>query len=317
MGASLSKRKNTQLVDDSDDEEDCLVLKKARLEAWRSTDVVVTVGSTRFEECSSFLRCWSGYFEDELSRDPEMTQFEFPNKDPKEWELLKSVFNPFSTDSISKDNYPVLLPWLSKLRYEAGLLETDNVILTEIVEPLIAKEESQRSPEMVNDIVTVLEHCIAWNRDIPRDRCIIFLQQVLDDPSQPFSGNAIRRIVRLLNKDAACQLSLWQMVRYYMPADLAENTSFPKDRVILMADNPMLLDVIVANKKLKKYLYLVELKLKRVVSQQEVSMKADEKAKASASDSQETSLELKGSGDEAEVYNPSSAGIPSEIIWLQ
>jgi hypothetical protein len=156
MGSNLSKRKASE----DDGVEDSLVVKKARVERWHIPDIVVSVGTVEFEEFSNFLLFHSGYFRDELESNRWENRIEFPDNDPQEWQLFKSVLSPFSKDTVTQDNYPVLLPWFAKLRCEGGLLETDRVILTSIVEPLLAKEESQRSPENVKEVVTVLEHCV-------------------------------------------------------------------------------------------------------------------------------------------------------------
>ena len=312
MGSSSSSLSKRKALEDDSSEYGRLVLKKPRFESLGNTDVVVSVGGREFEECSHFLRLWSGYFEDEWKNDPEVTRFDFPDKNPIEWELLKSVLYPFSNEKIDQDNYHVLLPWFAELRCEAGLVETDDVILSKIVEPLLAKDKAERTPVDVNRIVTVLEHCVAWNRTNPRDRCILFLRQVLKDLSQPFEGQDILRIVILLTKDEACQKVLWKLVKSYLPADLVENASFPTNHVNLVADNPLLLDVIVGNMKLKKYLYLMDLKLNRVlvVAKQAENNKAENAEKESKEsgpgaefDSQETVSVLETMGNQVEVVD--------------
>ncbi|CAB9528420.1 expressed unknown protein [Seminavis robusta] len=275
MGSSLSKRTASE-----NEQETRLVVKKARYESWGDADVVVAVGEQEFQECSRFLRCWSGFFEDELAKG--LTRFEFPEKKASEWELIKAVLHPFAEESVNTSNYHVLLPWFAELRCEAGLSETDTVILKDIVDPLLDKPEKERQPADVEEIVTVLEHCVDWKRENPRGRCITFLRQILKDPTQPFEGKEILRMVLLLVKDDVCQKALWKFVKYYLPAELVESTTFPAGQVSLVADNPLLLDVIEANMKLKKCLYLVELKLKQVVATQKNETEADKEEKTAA-----------------------------------
>jgi hypothetical protein len=268
MGSILSKRKAPE---DEDSSEAANVHKKARVELQGNsdvpvvadTDVVVVVGTTTFEERRDFLCCHSGYFQDAWRSNPQMNYVEFANKDPKEWELLKSVLNPLHKDCVNQDNYSVLLPWFDTLRCEDRLLEADNAILKMIVEPLLAKEESKRSPQDVSKIVTVLEHCVTFHRNNPRDSCICFLLQVLSDARQPFAENEILRIVCLITKDKACQWALWKMVKHYLPDYLASNGAFPRDNVILATGNPLLLNVIVTNMKLKTCMHQSELYFKR------------------------------------------------------
>ena len=74
--------------------------KKPRLDCFEcqdGPDAIVIVGDTEFEEFSHNLRCWSGYFDGAFRsgmKEPETKRFEFPDKDPKEWELIRSLFVP-------------------------------------------------------------------------------------------------------------------------------------------------------------------------------------------------------------------------------
>ncbi|CAB9523938.1 expressed unknown protein [Seminavis robusta] len=179
--------------------------------------VVVVVGEEEFHESRDFLCSWSGYFKDELTKNPERKRFDFSKQRPSEWNLLKKAVialqPPFAEESsVNASNYHVLLPWFAELRCEDGLRQTDMVILKGLVEPLMAKPEKERTPEDTQAIVTVLERCVMWKRDYPKEKCATFLSQVLQDPKQPFDPKEVCRVALLLSKDDTCQKALWKSV---------------------------------------------------------------------------------------------------------
>ena len=119
-------------------------------------DVIVVVGGTEFEEYSRHLCSFSDYFHaalrpttrDESSYQPTTTtmtttttttsikkRLEFPNKDPMEWELVRTVLRPFGT-KIGQDNVTTLVPWLDALCCQEALQECDTLLHSEIV-PLL------------------------------------------------------------------------------------------------------------------------------------------------------------------------------------
>ncbi|CAB9522555.1 unknown protein [Seminavis robusta] len=88
------------------------------------SDVVVVVGGVEFHESSHFLRAGSDYFEAAFRsgmKEAETKRFEFPDKDPEGWKLIKSFLEPFSNVSVSAKDAEKLLPWLDEFCMPKGL----------------------------------------------------------------------------------------------------------------------------------------------------------------------------------------------------
>lgn len=67
-------------------------------------DVTVVVGGKEFREYRQALRCWSGYFDVAFRSGMKETQskrFEFPNRNPAEWEWIVSLMAPMSRERLT------------------------------------------------------------------------------------------------------------------------------------------------------------------------------------------------------------------------
>jgi hypothetical protein len=103
-------------------------------------DVTVVVGGKEFEEFSRHLCCFSDYFHAALrsgmrETDAPTMRFEFPDKDPQEWELVRTMLRPFGC-KLTQDNVTVLVPWFDELCCQEALQECDKLIESGIV-PLL------------------------------------------------------------------------------------------------------------------------------------------------------------------------------------
>jgi sentrin-specific protease 1 len=259
MGSSISKPMgSTKRQRPDDNAQAARGRKKAHIEPCDSPPVedkmiTVVVGETEFQESLDFLHANSGYIKSLYHMNPALDFVQF-HSDPNHWELVKSVLKPFSKITVNQNNYAVLLPWFVALQCTEGLLAADNVIKNMILGPLLTKKQSDRSKEDVTHIVTVLGHCLDNHRADPAASCIRFLVQMLDDPNQPFKGEDILCILRLIAKIEAFQQTLWGTVRRYLPGALAEKPSFPEDLINVLTDNH-LLAVVEANMNLKYSIY--------------------------------------------------------------
>jgi len=104
--------------------------KRARLGV-DSDDMVVVVGKENFRESSRWLRCTSGYFDAAFRsgmKEAQEMRFEFPDKDPKEWELIRELLCPFPKIKIMEENIETVLSWFDFLSVERGLDECDRVL---------------------------------------------------------------------------------------------------------------------------------------------------------------------------------------------
>jgi hypothetical protein len=261
MGSSTSKpigSSNRKHPEEEDVALEAPGQKKARMEPRSPVEdkmITVVVGETEFQESLCFLTANSGYIKGLYQMSPALDRIEMPSGDPNHWELVTSVLKPFSGITMNQENYYILLPWLDALQCTDGLMAADDVIEKMIVMPLLAKKQSDRSKDDVTHIVAVLGLCVDNNRSGPISSCIRFLLQMLRDPNQPFEAEDIICILRLIVKSEACQLKMWSSVRRYLPSTLDVQASFSKDLVNLVLDNPLLLDVIEANMKIRGHLH--------------------------------------------------------------
>ncbi|CAB9499654.1 expressed unknown protein [Seminavis robusta] len=207
----------------ANDDEKPPVNKKPRLECFEcqdGPDVVVIVGDTEFEEYSHNLRCWSGYFDGAFRsgmKESESKRFEFPDKDPKEWELIRSLFVPLSKAKVTQENYPILHPWFEMLCCKSGLDDCDDVVCK-----VVSRVRVKKSTGCVERIVSVATKCIEWNRNIPKDKCLDVLKSVLQDPSDwTLDATGVLSILALVAKDESVCKTLWPLVKTFLPSEMA------------------------------------------------------------------------------------------------
>jgi len=75
-------------------------------------DVTVVVEGKEFHHYSHILCFSSEYFDAALtSKEAHEFRFDFPDKDPDEWELFVSFLEPCTTARITEDNVEKLIPW--------------------------------------------------------------------------------------------------------------------------------------------------------------------------------------------------------------
>jgi hypothetical protein len=263
MGSSVSKPMGSSKrkhPEDHDNSQEARVRKQARIEPCdgppvKDRMITVVVGDTEFQESLGYLYCNSSYIKNLYEMNPALDRVEF-RSDPNHWKLVKLALKPFCETTVNQENYSILLPWFVALQCTEGLLAADKVIKNVLVAPLLAKAQSDRTKEDFTHVVTILGLCVNNNRDDPLTGCIRFLVQMLMDPSQPFEGEDVLRILHLLAKNEACQLTMWRRVKLYLPAAHAASASFPKELVNSVLGNNLLVDVIKANIKLRDYMYV-------------------------------------------------------------
>ena len=103
-------------------------------------DVVVVVGGKEFREYSQSLCSWSDYFDAALRsgmKETKTMKFEFPDRDPEEWELIIALMAPMATEKVTDTNVLTALSWLDELSSKPGLLECDKVFSSKVIFPLM------------------------------------------------------------------------------------------------------------------------------------------------------------------------------------
>lgn len=96
-------------------------------------DVKVIVGGEEFYHYGVSLSFASEYFDTMLSssmKEGETQVIEFPDKVPKEWEMLYQFFDRtvLPTTELNDEGYLNLLPWFSELRIMEGLNRCESIM---------------------------------------------------------------------------------------------------------------------------------------------------------------------------------------------
>jgi BTB/POZ domain len=94
-------------------------------------DAVVVVGGQEFLEHSGHLSYWSRYFEAAMRsgmKESQTKRFEFPDRTPDEWELLKKILHPFDAAKVEIDSCEAILSWCDELLMPSLMAECDRVI---------------------------------------------------------------------------------------------------------------------------------------------------------------------------------------------
>ena len=116
---SSSSEKKRAAVTEKKDHDAGHTTKKTCIRSAVEPDVVVVVGGVEFQEYSPILCLWSGYFEAAFRsgmKDARSKRFEFPDRDPKEWEMVRAFVAPYQKECpITKNNVFTLLPWFDEL----------------------------------------------------------------------------------------------------------------------------------------------------------------------------------------------------------
>ena len=217
------------------------------LECHEGPDVMVVVGGQVFHEYSYSLRCWSGYFDAAFRsgmKESKSKRFEFPNKDPQEWELLRSLFVPFPREWVGVNNYHILYPWFELLGSSPGLHECDKVVYN-----ISDVAQKKMKEEYFGELVTAIEICITWNREDAKNKAVECLRKLLEEEKLSIHiGKEIPRILSLLIQDGdtfrSLRETLWMGVEKYLTEDDDDDTAtrghFDEDKMKSLMENPLL-----------------------------------------------------------------------------
>ena len=102
----------------------------------RPNDVTLIVGGEKFYDNSTFLRSIGDFFETAfmtempIARDPDNNnyQFEFPDRNPDSWGLIKSFVTPFKNAELTDKNWEEVLSWCSELFITTGIVACDEFL---------------------------------------------------------------------------------------------------------------------------------------------------------------------------------------------
>ena len=160
------------------------------------SDVIIVVGGTEFPEYSRHLRSWSDYFDAAFrngTHQAKAGKFDFPDRNPDEWKVVKSMVLPFSPARVSDDNVEMLLPWFNELCSPHGLTECDKVIHSQIMacmstryfeipsDPfaVVKEDKNVEVTQFLEKILILTATAIEYNLERSKMRCIGIIKILL------------------------------------------------------------------------------------------------------------------------------------------
>eukprot|EP00797_Seminavis_robusta_P016833 Sro2509_g329760.1 n/a (332) ;mRNA; r:2980-3975 len=186
--------------------------------AW--SDVVLVVGGVEFHESSHFLRASSDYFEAAFRsgmKEAQTKRFEFPDKDPEGWRLIKSLIQPFSTATITAESAEKLLPWFDELCMPKGLMLCD-----ETLGSLATQNFNQTNTVGDKEVQGALEGLTVSARyRLPMTkvtRCDFIYAAFQTNLFQFASKENLRVLFEVMLSDETCRDKFFSLFQSYLPA---------------------------------------------------------------------------------------------------
>lgn len=190
-------------------------------------DVIVVVGGVEYHEYSKHLCSWSEYFNAALSIWKEATskRFEFPHMRPEEWELISSIFNPFSPfkpKTLNFLNYQRVLPLCDELLIQEGLDTCDGV--TSCLIALAFLSSADCGLHLVSE--EALSTSMRYNLPKAKAACFDIIKKSFDSAGYHrfLTLERIKSITQFMLEYDECYHALWGCFEKLLPCD------FPKDK---------------------------------------------------------------------------------------
>eukprot|EP00797_Seminavis_robusta_P005159 Sro1339_g264320.2 (237) ;mRNA; r:22767-23477 len=175
--------------------------------------------------------------------------FEFPDDDPKEWELLWAVLDPFSDEKVNEDNVVTLFPWFQKLCISQGVDACANVLFHMLKKRISAMwirtwatssvdHASDESVEAnIDCVLKLLPMSVQCTDKRAEQVCGRYLNFVAKSKPWVFHEQQLKQICSLFCEDENCKIALSEVVAEFLPTDVE---GFEDTRTVVL-NNPVLL----------------------------------------------------------------------------
>jgi hypothetical protein len=183
-------------------------------------DVTLVVGGVEFKEYSQQLCRWSEYFDAALEsgmKETETKRFEFPDRDPKEWEWIAAVMAPLPKEKVTVEKLTVALSWFDELCCYEGLEECEHILFTEVLEGLTG----QISTQALGIIIESLHTCVKYQLHRSKYKCFELVIAILD--SKPWCACEIKlqSILSLVKCCHDCRKELLPTIQGFLPQSMS------------------------------------------------------------------------------------------------
>ncbi|CAB9507287.1 expressed unknown protein [Seminavis robusta] len=181
-------------------------------------DVTIVVSGQEFLEYSQMLCSWSDYFEKALTsgmKESKSKRFEFPDRDPKEWEMIVALVKPLASMKLDKSNVFTALSWFSELCSPQGLQECD-CVLSSLLEAVVTVASSH---EMVLDILDAsLNFCLPRSKE----RSFATVKSILDNAELMPEKAWVQRFITVAQGHKDCLGDMWNALETHLPTSFSE-----------------------------------------------------------------------------------------------
>ena len=182
-------------------------------------DVTIIVGDKTYHEYGQSLRCWSSYFDRALAsgmKEQKTSQFEFSDRDPKQWEWIVSLMAPMTKERISVETVSVAVDWFDFLCSDLGL-EACGKVLEEYVNC-----DDYISPEKLGRAMAHVGTAVKINLPKAKAACFSVIRECLVDHAIYFIKSHLETITALIKDDVDCRDQLLGPLKTHLPSSMSE-----------------------------------------------------------------------------------------------
>ena len=182
-------------------------------------DVTIIVGDKTYHEYGQSLRCWSSYFDRALAsgmKEQKTSQFEFPDRDPKQWEWIISLMAPMAKERISMETISVAVDWFDILCSDLGLEACDEVLVEYV------NGDDYISPKKLGRAMAHIGTTVKVNLPKTKAACFSVIREYLVDHAIYFTKSYLETITALIKDDVDCRDQLLGPLKTHLPSSMSE-----------------------------------------------------------------------------------------------
>ena len=185
-------------------------------------DVTIVVGGIEFREFSQSLCCWSSYFDAAFNSGMKETKtktFEFPDRDPEEWQWLVSLMAPLATEKIDRSNVFTALSWFDLLHVPRGLASCDELLANTFPRDK-HKHYAAWWCSQLNTYVgrmDTLEAAINYN--LPKTKAAACGEMAKRIQNKNMTPQEMEFLVSSMQTDRDCREALWDSIHQFLPEE--------------------------------------------------------------------------------------------------
>ena len=191
-------------------------------------DVLVVVGDQEFRHHRQILCRASEYFDAALNsgmREAETMRIEFPDEDPREWELFASFMEPFSQAKVTRSNVQKLTPWFHKFGITSMLHVCDQIYADMTFQPFrrrhwhLALSDVENVRNTLHDLLNAYAFSAMYDLSITKEKTSRALRRQITRSPNLFDVECITLLLATLEKDEN-RNKLWDSLKEYIPSEL-------------------------------------------------------------------------------------------------